>query len=155
VKVYTLTRLTRKIDEQRRVVIQGFEVRARLVKVVLIGAVPAALLAAISATVLGIYAILVFVLVEVAVYILIEARIRSGLRLRAYQDLLDRSRSKVGTFQVAGETVDPLGGDWGYVTASSRPRQRRAGEILDDEIADLTGGRLDAPAPKRKTKAVR
>lgn len=139
-KVYTLTRLTRKIDEQRRVVIQGFEVRARLLKVVLLGAVPAAVLAAISATVLGIYAVMVFALAEIAVYVLIEARIRSGLRLRAYQDLLDRSRSKVGTFQVAGETVDPLGGDWGYVTASSRPRKGGVVDIADDEIADLIGG---------------
>jgi len=143
VKVYTLTRLTRKIDEQRQVVIQGFEVRARLVKVVILGAVPAAVLAAISAAFLGIYAVLVFALVELAVYALIEKRIRSGLRLRAYQDLLDRSRSKVGTFQVAGETVDPLGGDWGYVTASSRPRKAsRDDDIDDDEIADLIGGRI-------------
>lgn len=152
-KVYTLTRLTRKIDEQRRVVIQGFEVRARLVKVALIGAVPAGLLAAMSATVLGVYAIVVFAAVEAAVYILLEARIRSGLRLRAYQDLLDRSRSKVGMFQVAGETVDPLGGDWGYVSASSRPRKRHEPDDID--VAELAGGRAGVPATRRSTAAGR
>lgn len=120
-KIYTLTRLTRKIDEQRRIVIQGVEVRSRVVKILAVGLAPAGVVAAISSIVLGVYALFVFVAVEGAVYFLLEHRARSGLKLRTYQTIVDRSRSKVGTFSCCGKVFDPDGGGWERVVASALP----------------------------------
>lgn len=136
-KVYTLTRLTRRIDEQRRVVIQGFEIRARVLKVVLIGAIPAAVVAGIAAAIVGIYSLFVFVAVDAAFYALLEVRTRRGLQLVYYKSILDRTRSKVGSFAVSGVVIDPLETTWGYVVASSRPATRPADSTVADRIDSL------------------
>lgn len=120
-KVYTLTRLTRRIDEQRRVVIQGFEVRARLLKVLLVGLVPSVVIALAALTVIGTYSVLVFAAAEAGFYLLVERRARNGLRLRTYQTIVDRSRSRIGTFACCGLVVDPSGGEWGSLLSSSVP----------------------------------
>ena len=141
-RVYTLTELTRKIDENRRIIIQGVELRARLLKVLLIGLAPSALVAAFTAPVLGLYALFVFAAGEAAAYWLLEHRARRGLRLRTYQALIDRTRSQVGSFACCGVAFDPLEVSWEGVVASSVPLRRpdvdEAGEAWEPA---LTGTR--------------
>lgn len=106
-RVYVLTPLTRRAVEQRRAVIQGFDVPWRTIKVLLIGFVPAVAAAALAWLAVGEYAVGVFLAVEAAVYWVAETRTRSGLRLRRYQALIDRQRARLGVFTVCGRPINP------------------------------------------------
>jgi hypothetical protein len=122
-KVYDLTPLTRSFN-QRRVVIQGFDVSLRSLIVFLVGLAPSLILTAIAWTVLGMYALLMLVLGEVATFWLIEGRSRGGLRLKNYRALIDRKRSMSGSFICCWQPIDVTNGTWASVVAAAVPVDR-------------------------------
>jgi hypothetical protein len=119
--IYPLTGLTRTASEQRRVIIQGFDLRWRTF-VIIAGSSPAAVMVtAIAWTVVGQAAIFCMVIVPAVVYALVERRTRSGLQLRTYQHLVDRRRTGVGQFYICGQPFDPSALRWGRIAFSNVP----------------------------------
>lgn len=118
-QVFTLSRLTRDVAAQRRVVIQGFDLPFRGLMIAGASFVPAVVVTIILWPLFGSLAIIAIPVVELAAFWLIETRTRSGLRLRRYQAFVDSRRSIAGKFVCCGEVIDPLHGVWGRVAASS------------------------------------
>lgn len=127
-KVYDLTPLTRSFN-QRRVVIQGFDVSLRSLVVFLMGLVPSLVLMAIAWPLVGVYSVLMFAAGEFTTFWLIEGRSREGLRLKNYQTIIDARRSNVGKFICCWQPVDVVAGHWHSVLASSVP-------VIRDETVD-------------------
>jgi len=134
-QVFVLSRLTRNVAAQRRVVIQGFDLPARGLIIAGAALLPALLITAIMWVFLGMLAVIAIPIVEVAVFWLVESRTRSGLQLRQYQAFLDRRRSVAGKFVCCGTPFDPLHGTWGRVvgstmsTAPFRPSPERVVDV--------------------------
>jgi len=118
-QVFTLSRMTRNVASQRRVVIQGFDLPARGLMIAGIAIVPGIIVTAIMWIFMGTLAIIWIPVVELAAFWLIETRTRSGLRLRQYQAFLDKRRSIAGTFVCCGVAIDPLHGQWAQVVSST------------------------------------
>ena len=131
-RVFVLTELTRNASSQRRVVIQGLDLPARGLLIALAALLPGILLSALFFAVLGQYAFFMIPISEVAMFWLVESRTRSGLHLRQYQSLLDRSKSNVGIFMCCGVPVEPLAGRWGTIVSSSQPNPRADNHKKDD-----------------------
>ncbi len=119
--VYVLTNLTRKANEQRRAVIQGFDVPIRGLTIAGLSLLPAIPVTAIAWTFLGSYSLLCIPIIEVLAFWLIESRTRGGLQLRRYQRLLDIRRSVSGTFLLCDRPIEPLQHVFGYVVSSCVP----------------------------------
>lgn len=120
-QVYTLTRLTRTANANRRVVIQGIDIPARGLLIAGLAAIPALIATVIAWAIVGELGVVMLPIVELAAFWLIETRSRSGLRLRRYQTFYDQHRSISGTFICCGVPIDPLHGTWATVAASSVP----------------------------------
>ncbi|GAB3176140.1 hypothetical protein GCM10027059_50540 [Myceligenerans halotolerans] len=106
--LYTLTSLTgRDADANRSVVVFGLEARQRPLVVALVAALPGLVAMLVLLPVLGEFAVLMLPLVVVAALVLVEMRVRTGLRHRTYQALLDRGRSDAGKFFLCGRRIDP------------------------------------------------
>ena len=123
--VYDLTNLTRGAGAQRRVVIQSFDVPLQSFVLVICGAVAALPFVALLFPLLGFFALFGIGMFELAVFWLFRWRSRSGLRLKNYQTLLDRRRSKVGQILVCGQPYDFTRGIAITLVSSSLPRARR------------------------------
>ena len=119
--VYSLTPLLRRANQQRRVVIQGFDLPVRGLTIAGVALAPALVLTAILWMFFGQYALLAVPLVELFAFWIIESRTRSGLQLRQYQRFVDKRRSVTGTFLVCNRPVTPLSHVFGHVMASSVP----------------------------------
>ena len=120
--VYALTGMTRDASAQRRMVIQGFDIPARVFMVMLAAAGPALVITLIGWALVGSYAIVLLPAFLAGVFVLVEGRSRSGLRLRNYQALLDRKRASNGRWFVCGEEFDPLHGSAITIISSSAHR---------------------------------
>lgn len=106
--LYTLTALTgRDADANRTVIVFGIEARQRPMVVALAAAVPGLVMTLVLWPVLGEFAALVLPTIVLAALVLVEARVRTGLRHRTYQALLDRGRSDAGKFFLCGREIDP------------------------------------------------
>jgi hypothetical protein len=160
-KVYDLTPLTRSFN-QRRVVIQGFDVSLRSLIVFLIGLAPSLILTAISWTLFGMYALVMLAVGEVATFWLIEGRSRGGLRLKNYRALIDRKRSMSGSFICCWQPVDVTHGTWASVVAAAVPVERPtdARPSTDDDpflyrepVAGLRSSRADRKHRERVSSA--
>lgn len=121
-QVYSLTPLTRRGAEQRRAVIQGFDIPWTVLRVLAIGFVPAMLLTAIMWVFVGEYAVLVLPMAEGALYWLLESRTRGGLRVRQYQAALDRQRARTNTYMSRGIVSSEA--QTGFLIRSSVPIER-------------------------------
>lgn len=104
--VYDLTGLTRGAGEQRRVIIQSFDVPLQSLVLAICGCVVALPFVALFFPLLGFFALFGVVAIEVAIFWLFRWRSRSGLHLKNYQAILDRRRSHVGQFLVCGQPYD-------------------------------------------------
>lgn len=119
--VYFLTEITRRSTENRRVIIQGFDVRWRTV-LILLATVPIALLVSLVLwPIAGTPAVLAFPLVIGIGFWLIEARTRSGLQLPMYRWILDRRASSVGEFFMCGRRIEPARQFGATIMASTVP----------------------------------
>lgn len=119
--VYVLTNLTRTVSQQRRVVIQGFDLPVRGLTIAGLAFLPAIPVTAIAWMIVGQYALVCIPTIELLAFWLIESRTRSGMQLRRYQRFLDMRRSVSGTFMVCNRPIKPLQHVFGYVVASSEP----------------------------------
>lgn len=146
-QVYNLTPLTRTANANRRVVIQGFDLPARGLLVAALAAIPGLIATVIAWTIVGQLGILMLPVVELLAFWLIEGRSRNGLQLRRYQTFYDRQRSMTGAYICCGVTVDPLGGTWATVTASSTPVLRPP-----DPQPDIFTAQPAKPSSKKKTR---
>ena len=135
--VYDLTGLTRGAGEQRRVVIQSFDVPFQSLVLGICGVVAALPFVAMLFPLLGYFALFGIVVVELGVFWLFRWRSRSGLRLKNYQAILDRRRSHVGRFLVCGRPYDFTRGLAIAVVSSSMPSPRRRHVRDVDVAADL------------------
>ena len=120
-RVYSLTPMTRSVNLQRRVVIQGFDLPMRGLTIAGFALIPALPLTAMVWPFLGVYALFTLFIVEAAAFWMIETRTRSGLKLRRYQRFLDMRKSVEGSFMICGEVVHPNEHLFGYVVDSSTP----------------------------------
>lgn len=148
-RVYVLTPLTRRAVDQRRAVIQGFDIPWRTIKVLLIGFAPSVLFAALAWLAVGEYAIGVFFAVEAATYWLIESRSRNGLHLRRYQTIVDRQRARLGVFTMCGRPIDMGEPSVRMLVSSSVPTTRRDLSEAVTETMDATRSPLRHAAPKK------
>lgn len=131
--VYDLTGLTRGAGEQRRVVVQSFDVPLQSLVLGICGVVVALPFVAVLFPLLGLFALFGIGVAEVGVFWLFRWRSRSGLRLKHYQAILDRRRSHVGQIVVCGQPYDLDAHLALSVVASSMPSPRRATAVeLDD-----------------------
>lgn len=117
--VYSLTNLTRNANQQRRVVIQGFDLPVRGLTIAGLAFIPAIPVTAIAWAVVGQYALVCVPIIEILAFWLIESRTRSGMRLRRYQRFLDIRRSVSGTFMICNRPIHPLQHVFGYVISSA------------------------------------
>jgi hypothetical protein len=136
--VYVLTPLTRSVNLQRRVVIQGFDLPVRGLTITGLALLPALPVAGILWQFIGSYALVSVLVIEAAAHWLIESRTRNGLRLRRYQRFIDIRKSVNGTFLVCSHPVKPLHDTWGYVVASAMPGRIRTRPELVLEAANTT-----------------
>ena len=119
--VYSLTPLLRSANQQRRVVIQGFDLPVRGLTIAGLALEPALVVTAVLWPFFGQYALVAVPLIELFAFWVIESRTRSGLQLRQYQRFVDKRRSVSGTFFVCNRPITPLSHTFGYVMASSVP----------------------------------
>jgi hypothetical protein len=119
--VYSLTPLLRSANQQRRVVIQGFDLPVRGLTIAGLALAPSLVVTAILWTVFGEYALVAIPIIELFAFWVIESRTRSGLQLRQYQRFVDKRRSASGTFLICNRPITPLSHIFGHVLASSVP----------------------------------
>lgn len=132
-QVFTLSRLTRNVAAQRRVVIQGFDIPARGLIIAGASLLPALAVTAIFWAFIGELAVVFIPIVELAAFWLIETRTRSGLQLRQYQAFMDKRRSIAGRFVCCGTIIDPLHGVWEDLVSSSIRAKSVPGPHLSPE----------------------
>lgn len=141
--VYDLTGLTRGAGEQRRVVIQSFDVPLQSLVLTICGAVVALPFVAVFFPLLGFFALFGIGVFELGVFWLFRWRSRSGLRLKNYQAILDRRRSHVGQILVCGQPYDFTIGRAITVVSSSMPNPRSGHSderAADDDVERLFAG---------------
>jgi hypothetical protein len=119
--VYSLTPLLRSANQQRRVVIQGFDLPVRGLTIAGLALAPSLVIAAILWPFFNQYALVAIPIIELFAFWVIESRTRSGLQLRQYQRFVDKRRSASGTFLVCNRPITPLSHIFGHVLASSVP----------------------------------
>jgi len=122
--VYVLTDITRKANQNRRVVIQGFDVRWRTVVILGATAVPAIVLGIIGWSLAQQFGLILPPLFIGGAFYLIEHRTRTGLQLPMYRTILDRRRSSIGKFFMCGREIDPAAMPAVTLMASTVPVHR-------------------------------
>ena len=116
-----MTPLLRSANQQRRVVIQGFDLPVRGLTIAGLALAPALVVTAILWPFFNQYALVAIPIIELFAFWVIESRTRSGLQLRQYQRFVDKRRSASGTFLVCNRPITPLSHVFGHVMASSAP----------------------------------
>ncbi len=116
-----MTPLLRSANQQRRVVIQGFDLPVRGLTIAGLALAPALVVTAILWPFFNQYALVAIPIIELFAFWVIESRTRSGLQLRQYQRFVDKRRSASGTFLVCNRPITPLSHVFGHVMASSVP----------------------------------
>lgn len=120
--LYTLTALTgRDADANRTVVVLGIDARQRPLIVASLAAVPGLVMTLVLWPAIGEFAIFVLPMVVAAALVLVEVRVRTGLRHRTYQALLDRGRSDAGKFFLCGREIDPDQREFSVLQCASVP----------------------------------
>jgi hypothetical protein len=132
--VYDLTGLTRGAGEQRRVVIQSIDVPLQSLVVTMVGLVASLPFVFAFYPLFGFFALLAIGVVELTTFWLFRWRSRSGLRLKNYQAILDRRRSRVSQFIVCGQPYDFTHGSAITVVSSSIPVRRAAVGVEVEDV---------------------
>lgn len=103
--LFDLTPLTRDVAENRRVVVQGWDLNRRVFILFLLGLAPAALLAAVTFPLLGQYTLVVFVCTYIPIFWLVLGRSGKGMELPNWRVLLTKKQSNKGHFVLRGERM--------------------------------------------------
>lgn len=104
--VFSLTHLTgRTRGDERRTVILTVETKQSTAWVLAIATAASVPVAALFSTVLGVFAIILPIVFDIVVLTLWEARQKRGMKLRAYQAILDKRRSGNSQVYIAGEPL--------------------------------------------------
>lgn len=130
-KIYTLTHLTRTASDERRVMIQGFDIPWKLLRVLVPASLPAFIVAIVFWPWIHAYALVPAGGVLGGIYWAVEGRTRGGLHIRQYQSWWDKRQEPTGQLVVCGVLVEsspPIT----RVRSSSVPVVRREETFLPD-----------------------
>lgn len=105
--IFLLTNLIRNADQDRRIVVKGFDINRRHFFLVLVAFPAVALITAVFWPLLGQYALLIVPTLYALLFYLVESRTQVGLQLRRYQALIDSKVSPTGKFLLCGAEVNP------------------------------------------------
>src|SRR3954451_22244497 len=157
---YDLTPLTgRRATADRTVVVMSYDVNYLLARVILLSLLPAVVAAAVFYPLLHSYAIFVALLVEIALTIIFYARSSSGLQLRVWRRLWNKSRANLDTVYLRNVPVDTGAPPVVMLTQASMPNPFCTA-VTDAEVFGATpaGGvappKQLKPAPERRTDVV-
>lgn len=124
--IYDLTPMTRNADEQRRWVIKGFDLPKRGILIGGIAFIPGIIITAFLFNFFGIYSVFSLAIVELIAFWAFEGRSRQGMKLRNYQTILDKRRTKEGQFFICGNPIDISDHEVTYVRQRTVPVNRKA-----------------------------
>lgn len=122
-----LTDMTgRKASEARQVMIPkiNVDVPKRTLVIFLYAFIPALLAALLIVWVLGVTWLTglgAFIAVEGTAFFLFERRVRDGLQVRTYAEMLDKRKRPVHVLMLGGVEVNPYGGSPGTIVAAAVP----------------------------------
>lgn len=105
--LYDLTPLTRKVNEKRRVVVQGWDIDRRYFIIFLAGVPVVALLIAATFRFMGSYSMLMVPLVYVPMYWALATRSPHGLEMMQWRTVYEKRRSNNGHLMLRGKRLDP------------------------------------------------
>lgn len=155
--LYDLTPLTgRKAAADRTVVIMSYDINYLLARVLLLSLLPAILLGAMFYPLLHSYTLIVVLLAEIALTFVFYARSSTGLQLRVWRKVWNRSRSNLGKVLLRNREVAVDRPAVVMVTQASRPNPF-AHDISDADVFGAVPERMAqpaavwAPAPERRT----
>jgi uncharacterized membrane protein len=120
-EVFTLTHLTRDLNESRRVTISGFEIQQKTFIICIAGFLPGVFVTLLAFPFFGINSILCIPLVIGIFFFFINYRVQSGLRLPLWDHIRTKKKSNVGTWVVAGQPVEPIFCRYYVISRSSVP----------------------------------
>lgn len=127
--IYLLTPLTRNANQDRRIVVKGFDLNRRHFFLFMAGFVPISLVTAAFWNLLGQYSLFLWVIMYAILFWLVETRTENGLQLRRYQALLDSKISPTGKFLLCGAEVNPGISIESKIISASVPTK-----VADDEV---------------------
>ena len=155
--LYDLTPLTgRKSATGRTVVIMSYDINYLLARVLLLSLLPALMVGALVYPLLHSYAIIAVLLAELAFTFVFYARSSTGLQLRVWRRVWNRSRSNVGKVLLRNREVTADAAAVVLLTQASRPNPCAAA-ITDDDVfgaipaAAAKAPQVLVPAPARRT----
>jgi hypothetical protein len=145
--LYDLTPLTgRKATSGRTVVIMTYDVNYVLARVVLLSLLPSMLVGAIVYPLMHAYAVVVVAVVEVVLATAFYARSSTGLQLRLWRRLWNKSRANLGKVYLRSVPVATEGAPLVMLTQASMPNPCIS-YITD---ADIFGATPAGPRPASK-----
>lgn len=132
--VYDLTPMTRKADQGRRFVIGGFDIQKRTLLIGGVGFVPGAAITGLLYPMLGVWALLFIPFTMVMAFWLIEGRSSQGMKLRNWQTLLDKKKTRNGDFFICGHEIDVEQSDIHVIRSLTAPvvRTKSESSFADD-----------------------
>ncbi|GAA3634600.1 hypothetical protein [Microlunatus ginsengisoli] len=137
--LYDLTPLTgRKASADRTVVIMTWDVNYLLARVLLLSLLPAVLLGAIAYPLLHSYAVFVVLATEALFTVVFYARSSTGLQLRVWRRLWNKSRANLGRVYLRNVPVGTGAPAIVMLTQASVP---------NPHIPDITDGEVFGPTP--------
>lgn len=104
-KIYTLTHLTRTASDERRVMIQGFDIPWKLLRVLVPASIPALIVAFVFWPWIHAYALVPASGVLGGIYWAVEGR-TGDLHIRQYQSWWDKRQEPTGQLVVCGVLVE-------------------------------------------------
>ena len=157
---YDLTPLTgRRASADRTVVIMSYDINYLLARVILLSLLPSVLAGAIVYPLVHSYAILVVLLVETTLTVVFYARSSTGLQLRVWRRLWNKSRANLGKVFLRNVPVDTGAPPVVMLTQASMPNPV-ATTVTDADVFGETPAGVAAPpkqlrpAPERRTDIV-
>lgn len=147
---YDLTPLTgRRAAADRTVVIMSYDVSYLLARVVLLSLIPAMLAGAVFYPFLHSYAVFVVLLVETALTVVFYARSSTGLQLRVWRRLWNKSRANLGKVFLRNVPVDTGAPAVVMLTQASMPNPLATSVSDADVFGPAPTGPLPPPEPLR------
>lgn len=160
--VFDLTPMTRGAASDRKTVVATFEVKTRHFVILVASMIPSMILVASFWGLIREYAILIWPLVTGAIFFFTEGRTKSGMQVRYWEALRNRTKSMDGRFFIGTTEVHPLNREIREVHRSSVPVPRAgstaeladsvtAGDIFTEPTRATRRGRKSKPAEAAQT----
>ena len=148
--LYDLTPLTgRKATADRTVVVMSYDMNYLLARVILLSLLPSMAVGAVLYPLLHTYAILVVLIAEAVLTVIFYTRSSTGLQLRIWRRLWNKSRANLGRIYLRNVPVDTGAPPVVLLTQASMPNPLTI-SISDAEVFGATPvGVLPEPKPLR------